>query len=89
MEESVTSVLDAVPSGARDLIVSELTSRNPCLLDELRHVPKPTNEQSDAVIDALSFALSANYGPGHIPNEYGVAVERAINAYLEVWPIYR
>jgi hypothetical protein len=89
VEESVSNVLDAIPDEARVLIVTELERRNPGLLAELRTTDKPTNEQSDAIVNALSYALSANYGPGHMPNEYGRAVERAIDAYLEVWPIYR
>jgi hypothetical protein len=89
MEVSVSNVLDAIPDEARVLIVEELQRRNPALLAVLRTADKPTNEQSDGVVDALSDALSANYGPGHMPNEYGLAVERAIDAYLEVWPIYR
>ncbi|BBA86299.1 MULTISPECIES: hypothetical protein [Mycobacterium] len=89
MEESVNNILDVVPSEHRVLIMDELTRRNPDLLAELRTVQKPTNDQSDTVVDALSHALSANYGPGHVPNDYGLAVERAIDAYLEAWPIYR
>ena len=89
MEESVSKVLDAIPDDVRVLIVEELERRNPALLAELGTTDKPTNEQSDAIVRALSYALSANYGPGHMPNEYGLAVERAIDAYLEVWPIYR
>jgi hypothetical protein len=85
----VNNALDAIPDEARVLIVEELQRRNPALLAELRTTDKPTNEQSDAIVNALSYALSANYGPGHMPNEYGRAVERAIDAYLEVWPIYR
>jgi hypothetical protein len=89
VEESVSNVLDAIPDEARVLIVTELERRNPGLLAELRTTDKPTNEQSDAIVNALVRALSANYGPGHMPNEYGLAVERAIDAYLEAWPIYR
>lgn len=85
----MNNILDAIPSEHRALIVEELTRRNPDLLVELRAAQKPTNSQSDAVVNALSYALSANYGPGHVPNEYGQAVERAIDAYLEAWPIYR
>jgi hypothetical protein len=85
----VNNALDAIPDVARVLIVEELQRRKPALLAELRTTDKPTNEQSDAIVNALSYALSANYGPGHLPNEYGRAVERAIDAYLEVWPIYR
>jgi hypothetical protein len=85
----VNNALDAIPDEARMLIVEELQRRNPALLAELRTTDKPTNEQSDAIVNALSYALSANYGPGHMPNDYGRAVERAIDAYLEVWPVYR
>jgi hypothetical protein len=89
VEESVSNVLDAIPDEARVLIVTELERRNPALLAELRTTDKPTNEQSDAVVKALIGALSANFGPEYMPNEYGLAVERAIDAYLEAWPIYR
>jgi hypothetical protein len=89
MEVSVSNVLDAIPDEARVLIVEELERRNPALLAALRTADQPTNEQSDAIVNALSYALSANYGPGHMPNEYGLAVERAVDAYLEAWPIYR
>ncbi|MHA7653669.1 hypothetical protein ACX9NE_28165 [Mycobacterium sp. ML4] len=89
MEKSVSNVLDAIPPDPRALIVEELTRRSPALLAELRATPQPTNEQSDAVVDVLYGAMSENYGPGHIPNEYGKAVDNAIGAYLLTWPIYR
>jgi hypothetical protein len=90
MEESVSNVLDAIPDDARVLIVEELERRNPALLAELRAAEKPTNDQSDGVVlGVLAPALRENFGPGHRPNEYGLAVERAIDAYLEAWPIYR
>jgi hypothetical protein len=89
MEEAVSGVLDVIPREQRELITDELIRRNPDLLEKLKEAREPTNDQSDAVVDALSDALSANYGPGHIPNEYGLAVERAIGTYLEAWPIYR
>jgi hypothetical protein len=89
MEEPMKKVLDAVPPDHRALIVDELKRRNPKLIEVLAHAEQPTTSQSDAVIDALASALSANYGPGHMPNDYGLAVERAIDAYLEVWPIHR
>ncbi|WIM87458.1 hypothetical protein PT015_21880 [Candidatus Mycobacterium wuenschmannii] len=85
----MSNVLDAIPPDHRKLIVDELERRSPSLVSELGRVERPTNDQSDAVIDALHFALSANYGPGHMPNDYGLAVERAIDAYLEAWPIIR
>jgi hypothetical protein len=89
MEKSVSSVLDAIPSEHRALIVEELERRNPGLLAELRGSQKATNDQSDAVVDVLSSALMKTFGPDWVPNEYGLAIERAIDAYLEAWPIYR
>jgi hypothetical protein len=89
IEEAVSGVLDVIPGEQRELITDELTRRNPDLLEKLRDALQPTNDQSDAVVDALSDALSDNYGPGHMPNDYGLAVERAIGTYLEAWPIYR
>jgi hypothetical protein len=89
MEEPMNKVLDAVPPDHRALILDELKRRNPDLIKDLAHAEQPSNSQSDAIIDALAYALSANYGPGHMPNDYGLAVERAIDAYLEVWPINR
>ena len=86
----MSNVFDAIPDDARVLIIKELERRNPALLLELRTSAKPTNAQSDGVVlGVLAHALSANYGPGHMPNEYGLAVERAIDAYLEAWPIHR
>lgn len=61
----MSNVVDAIPPEQRALIVEELTRRNPALLAELRGAQKPTNDQSDAVVDVLIDALSANYGPGH------------------------
>jgi hypothetical protein len=89
MEEPVRIVLDAVPPEDRALIVEELTRRNPTLLDELCSIQKLTNDQSDAVVDVLYGAMSDNYGPGHIPNARGKAIDNAIGAYLLAWPIYR
>jgi hypothetical protein len=90
MEESVSNVLDAIPNDARVLIIDELKQRNPALLAELRAAEKPTNDQSDGVVlGVLTPALRENFGTEYVPNEYGLAVERAIDAYLEAWPIYR
>lgn len=86
----MSNVLDAIPTEPRALIVEELTLRNPDLLAELRGTQKPTNEQSDAlVLGVLTKALMKTFGPDWVPNEYGLAIERAINTYLEVWPICR
>ena len=90
MEVSVSKVLDAIPNEVRALIVDELERRNPALLAELRTADEPTTEQSDGVVlGVLTPALRENFGPEYVPTEYGRAVERAIDAYLEVWPIYR
>lgn len=90
MEKPLKSVLDAIPDDARVLIVEELERRNPALLAELNAAMKPTNDQSDGVVlGVLAPALRENLGPEYAPNEYGLAVERAIDAYLEAWPVYR
>lgn len=85
----MSDVLAAVSLEQRALIVEELTRRSPALLAVLRDTQKPTNEQSDAVMDVLSDALMKTFGPDWVPNEYGLAIERAIKAYLDAWPIYR
>jgi hypothetical protein len=71
------------------VIAEELARRNPALLAELRSIQEPTVDQRGAVEDLLADALSENWGPGHVPNEHGLAIERAINRFLEVWPIRR
>lgn len=85
----MSNVLNAIPPEHRTLIEEELKRRDPALLAELRGTQEPTNDQSDAVVRVLYFALSENYGPGHIPNEYGKAIDNAIGAYLLAWPKYR
>jgi hypothetical protein len=86
----VSKVLDAIPDDARLLIVNELERRNPGLLAELRTAKAPTNDQSDGVVlGVLAPALRETFGPDYRPNEYGLAVEHAIDAYLEAWPILR
>jgi hypothetical protein len=89
MEKPVSNILDAITAEHRAVIVEELTCRDPRLLAELSGSEKPTNDQSDAVVDVLSDAMSPHFGPGHIPNERGKAIDNAIGAYLLVWPIYR
>ncbi|WP_375481544.1 hypothetical protein [uncultured Mycobacterium sp.] len=86
----MSNVLDAIPHHARVLIIEELKRRNRALLAALCTTKQPTNDQSDRVVlGALAPALRENLGPDHVPNEYGLAVERAIDAYLEAWPKYR
>lgn len=82
----MSNVLDAIPPESRALIVEELMRRNPDLLEELRAARKPTNDQSHYVVDLLIDALSENYGPGHIPNERGKAIDDAIADYFLAWP---
>jgi hypothetical protein len=90
MEESVSNVFDAIPNRARALIIEELERRNPTLLAELHTVQTPTNEQSDGVVlGVLAPALRENFGSDYAPSEYGLAIEAAIDAYLEAWPIHR
>jgi hypothetical protein len=89
MEKPMRNALDAIPPDHRAIIEAELSRRQPALLDELRSSQKPTNDQSDAVEDALAEALSENYGPGHIPNDRGKAIDNAIGAYFLAWPLIR
>lgn len=86
----MSNVLDAVPDEARLLIIDELERRNPALLLELKTSAKPTNAQSDGVVlGVLAPALQETFGPDYAPSKYGLAIERAIDAYLEALPIYR
>jgi hypothetical protein len=85
----MNNVFDAISPDFRNVIVEELKRRDPSLLEELSENPVPTNAQSDAVVNLLIDALSANYGPGHIPNNYGKIIDNAIGAYLMAWPINR
>jgi hypothetical protein len=85
----VSNVLDAIPAEARAVIVDELTRRDSALLAELRNRQEPTAEQSDAVNQLLASAIIENMGPDWTPNEHGLAVERAVTTYFEVWPLYR
>jgi hypothetical protein len=82
-------VLDAIPAEARGVIVDELTRRDPALLAELLNTQEPTTEQSDAVNRLLASAIIESMGPDWAPNEHGLAVERAVTTYFEVWPLYR
>jgi hypothetical protein len=82
----MSDALAAIPAESRAVIVEELTRRDPALLAELRAVREPTNEQSDTVNRLLASAIVENMGPEWIPNEHGLAVERAVTTYFEVWP---
>jgi hypothetical protein len=85
----VSNALDAVPAEARAVIVDELTHRDPALLADLRDTQEPTTEQRDAVERLLASALINSMGPDWTPNEHGLAVERAVKTFLEVWPMHR
>jgi hypothetical protein len=85
----MTNALDAIPAEARAVIVNELTRRDPALLTELRGTQEPTTEQRDAVERHLASAVIKSLGPDWTPSEHGLAVERAVKTFLEVWPIHR
>lgn len=85
----MSNVLDAIPAEARAAIVDELNRRDPALLAGLRGAQEPTNEQSDAVNLLLARAIVESMGPDWTPNEHGLALERAVTTYFEVWPMYR
>jgi hypothetical protein len=85
----MSSVLDAVEPAHRAVIEEELGRRAPALLDALRSANQPTNEQSDALMDVMIRAMGEHYGPGHVPDERGVAIDNAVGAYLLTWPIHR
>jgi hypothetical protein len=85
----MSNVFDAISPEFHTVIAKELKRRNPHLFNELSENLEPTNEQSYAVVDSLIDALTTNYGPGHIPNEYGTVIDNAIGAYLLAWPVNR
>jgi hypothetical protein len=89
LETLVSNALDAVPAEARAVIVDELTHRDPALLDDLRGTQEPTTEQRDAVERLLASAVINSMGTDWTPNEHGLAVERAVKTFLEVWPTRR
>jgi hypothetical protein len=85
----VSNALDAVPAEARAVIVDELTHRDPALLADLRDTQEPTTEQRDEVERLLASAVINSMGTDWTPNEHGLAVERAVKTFLEVWPTRR
>jgi len=82
-------VLDAIPAEAREVIVDVLSRRDPALLADLRGTQEPTTEQRDAVNRLLASAVINSMGADWTPNEHGLAVERAVKTFLEVWPMHR
>jgi len=85
----MTDALDAISPEARSVIVDELTRSDPALLAQLRATQEPTTEQRKAVNGALAVAIVKTLGPNHTPNQYGLAIERAVKAFLDAWPIPR
>jgi hypothetical protein len=85
----MSNILDAIPAEARAVIVDELDRRDPALLAELRSAQEPTTEQSYAVNLLLARAIIESLGPDWTPNEHGLAVERAVTTFFEVWPTSR
>jgi hypothetical protein len=85
----MSNVLDVIPPEARAVILEELTRSNPALLAELHATHEPTTDQREAVERVLADALMKTFGPDWVPSLRGLAIERAIDAFLETWPIYR
>jgi hypothetical protein len=90
VDESMSNTLDTIPAEARAVIVDELTRRDPALLAELRGTQEPSTKQRDAVERLLAIAVINNMGgTDWTPNEHGLAVERAVKIFREVWPRHR
>ena len=85
----MSNALDAIPAEARSVIADELGRRDPALLAELRGTREPTTEQREAVERNLASAVIKSLGPDWTPSAHGLAVERAVKSFLEVWPIHR
>ncbi len=83
------SALDALPPDSSAIIADELASVDPNLLAQLRSTHEPTNEQRAAVNELLARAVVRSMGADWVPNAHGLAVERAVKRFLEVWPLYR
>lgn len=83
------NVLDAVSPAHRPVIEDELARCDPTLLAELLSANEPTPEQRKAVNQLLAIAVINSLGPDYTPDKHGLAVERAVEAFLEAWPIYR
>lgn len=82
-------VFDDLPPESSAVIVAELTKSDPSLLAQLRSSQEPSNEQRAAVNELLARAVIRSLGPEWVPNAHGLAVERAVKAFLEKWPLNR
>lgn len=81
------SALDALPPDSSAIIADELASADPDLLNQLRSTQEPTNEQRQAVDELLARAVVGNMGADWVPNAHGLAVERAVKVFHEVFPM--
>jgi hypothetical protein len=81
------SALDALPPESSAIIAEELANTDPSLLAQLRGTREPTNEQRAAVNELLARAVIGSMGADWVPNAHGLAVERAVKAFLENWPL--
>jgi hypothetical protein len=84
----MANALDALPPESSAVIADELRKSDPTLLAQLRSAREPTTEQRAAVNQLLASAVIKSLGPDWTPNEQGLAVERAVKAFLERWPLY-
>jgi len=83
------NAFDDLPPESAAVIVDELTKSDPSLLAQLRSSQEPSNEQRAAVNEILARAVIRSLGPEWVPNARGLAVERAVKAFLEKWPLNR
>jgi len=83
------NAFDDLPPESAAVIVDELTKSDPSLLAQLRSSQEPSNEQRAAVNEMLARAVVRSLGPEWVPNAHGLAVERAVKAFLEKWPLNR
>jgi hypothetical protein len=83
------NALDALPPDSSAVIADELTNSDPGLLAQLRSTQEPTNEQRAVVNELLARAVVKSMGPDWVPNAHGLAVERAVKAFLEKWPLHQ
>ena len=81
------NALDDLPPESSAVIVDELTKSDPGLLAQLRGSQEPSNEQRAAVNELLARAVIRSLGPDWVPSAHGLAVERAVKAFLEKWPL--
>jgi hypothetical protein len=81
------NTFDALPPESSAVIVDELAKSDPNLLAQLRNTQEPTNEQRAAVNKLLASAVVRSMGPEWVPDAHGLAVERAVQAFLEKWPL--